>query len=250
MLAAAGRGLPDLECGVQMPMSSVAERIVLRADHLPSPLHNNCSGKHAGFICTACHLGIDPRGYVQPDHPVQHAVTAALADLTGTQLGATNRGIDGCSIPAYAIPLDRLAGAFARMTTGEGLAPGRAAAARRILDACMTEPFMVAGSGRFDTDVMPLFPGRLFVKGGAEGVYCGALPEAGLGIALKIDDGASRASETAMAAVIASRLTASDDAADTAFARWRAAPVRNRRGITVGEVRPTAELLDALGRGP
>ena len=250
MLAAAGRSVADLECGVQMPMSSLAERMLLRADHLPSPLHNNCSGKHAGFICTACHLGIDPKGYVLPDHPVQRAVTAALADLTGTELGAANRGIDGCSIPAYAIPLDRLARAFARMATGEGLGPARAAAAKRILDACMAEPFMVAGSGRFDTDVMPLFPGRLFVKGGAEGVYCGALPEAGLGIAIKIDDGASRASETAMAAVIASRLAASDDAARAAFARWLAPPVRNRRGIAVGEVRPTAGLLEALGRGP
>jgi L-asparaginase II len=134
------------------------------------------------------------------------------------------------------------------MATGEGIAPARAAAAKRILNSCMAEPFMVAGSGRFDTDVMPLFPGRLFVKGGAEGVYCGAFPETGLGVAIKIDDGASRASEAAMAAVIASRLAASDDAARTAFARWLAPPVRNRRGVAVGEVRPTAGLLEALGR--
>jgi L-asparaginase II len=241
MLAAAGRSVVDLECGVQIPMSSLADRMLLRGDHLPSPLHNNCSGKHAGFICTACHLGVDPKGYVLPDHPIQRAVTAALAELTGAELGAANRGIDGCSIPAYAIPLDRLARAFARMGTGEGLGPARAAAAKRILESCMAEPFMVAGSGRFDTDVMPLFPGHLFVKGGAEGVYCGAFPEAGFGIAIKIDDGASRASEVAMAAVIASRLTPSDDAARTAFARWLAPPVRNRRGI--------AELLDALARG-
>jgi L-asparaginase II len=249
MLAMAGRSLVDLECGVQMPMSSLAERMLLRADHLPSPLHNNCSGKHAGFICTACHLGIDPKGYVLPDHPVQRAVTAALADLTGTELGAANRGIDGCSIPAYAMPLDRLAHAFAKMATGEGLGPARAAAARRILDACMAEPFMVAGSSRFDTDIMLLFRGRLFVKGGAEGVYCAAFADAGLGVAIKIDDGASRASEAAMAAVIASQSAASDDAARTAFARWLAPPVKNRRGVAVGQIRPTAGLLDALGRG-
>ena len=132
------------------------------------------------------------------------------------------------------------------MATGEGLAPARAAAAKRILDACMAEPFMVAGSGRFDTDVMPLFPGRLFVKGGAEGVYCGALPEAGLGIAIKIDDGASRASETVMAAVVAALLTTSGDAVPGGFARWLAPPVENRRGIAVGEIRPTSGLLEAL----
>jgi L-asparaginase II len=246
MLAAAGRSVVDLECGVQMPTSSLAERMLLRADRLPGPLHNNCSGKHAGFICTACHLGVDPKGYVLPDHPVQRAVTAALADLTGTELGDANRGVDGCSIPAYAIPLDRLARAFAKMATGDGVGPVRAAAARRILDACMAEPFMVAGSGRFCTDVMPLFPGRLFVKGGAEGVYCGALPEAGLGIAIKIDDGTSRASETVMAAVVAALLTMPGDTVPGGFARWLAPPIRNRRGIAVGEIRPTAGLLDAL----
>ena len=249
MLAAAGRSAADLECGVQMPMSSLAERLLIRDDKLPSPLHNNCSGKHAGFICTACHLGIDPKGYVLPDHPAQKAVTAALAELTGTVLGEANRGVDGCSIPAYAIPLDRVARAFARMATGEGLSPARATAARRIVEACMAEPFMVAGSGRFCTDVMPLFPGRLFVKGGAEGVYCAAFPESGLGVALKIDDGASRASETAMAAVIAA-LLARDDASPSEFARWLTPPVKNRRGLTVGEVRPTAGLVDAMRSPP
>lgn len=250
MLAAAGRSVADLECGVQMPTSSLAERMLLRADHLPSPLHNNCSGKHAGFICTACHLGIDPKGYVHPDHPVQRTVTAALADLTGTGLGEADRGIDGCSIPAYAIPLDRLAHAFARMATGAGLGPARAAAAKRILAACMAEPFMVAGSGRFDADVIPLFSGRLFVKTGAEGVYCGAFPDLGLGVAIKIDDGATRASETAMAAVIASRLAPTDDGARAAFSRWLAPPVRNRRGVIVGDTRPTAGLVTALGGFP
>ena len=245
MLAAAGRSVADLGCGTQMPMSSVAERSLIRSDGLPSPLHNNCSGKHAGFICTACHLGLEPKGYVLPDHPVQRAVTAALSDLTGTPLDDRNRGVDGCSIPAYAIPLHRVARAFAKMATGEGLVPARAAAAKRILDACMAEPFMVAGSGRFCTDVMPLFPGRLFVKGGAEGVYCAAFPETGLGVVLKIDDGATRGSETAMAAVIEA-LLAPDDAPGPEFARWLAPAVKNRRGLTVGEVRPAAGLLEAM----
>lgn len=248
MLAAAGRSAADLECGTHMPMSSLAERALIRANRLPGPLHNNCSGKHAGFICTACHLGIDPRGYVLPDHPVQRAVTAALSDLTGTELDEANRGVDGCSIPAYAIPLDRLARGFAKMATGEGLAPARARAARLILDACMNEPFMVAGSGRFCTDIMPLFPGRLFVKGGAEGVYCAAFPAAGLGVALKIDDGATRGAEGAMAAIVAAMLGA--DAAMTPAMRHRLTPpVKNRRGVTVGEVRPVSGLIETIRGG-
>jgi L-asparaginase II len=248
MLAAAGRSASDLECGTHMPMSSLAERTLLRANRLPGPLHNNCSGKHAGFICTACHLGVDPKGYVLPDHPVQREVTAALADVSGTELGAANRAVDGCSIPAYAIPLERLARGFAKMATGEGLSPSRAAAARRILDACMAEPFMVAGSGRFCTDVMPLFAGRLFLKGGAEGVYCAAFPESGIGVALKIDDGATRASEVAMAAVIAALLE-SDGAQSSAFRHRLTTPVKSRRGVTVGEMRPVSGLVETIRRG-
>ncbi len=245
MLAAAGRGIMDLECGTHMPMSSVAERTLIRADRLAGPQHNNCSGKHAGFVCTACHLGLDPNGYVEPDHPVQRAVTAALSALTDTRLDDANRGIDGCSIPAYAIPLERLARAFARMATGEGLAPARAAAARRILDACMAEPFLVGGSGRFCSEIMPLFPGRLMAKVGAEGVYCAALPDLGLGVALKIDDGAARAAEVAMAAVAGAFLSP-DEGRAAAFEALRRPPLRNRRALVVGGLQPAAALVTAL----
>jgi len=245
MLAAAGRTAADLECGTHMPTSSVAERALIRAGHPAGPLHNNCSGKHAGFICTACHLGLDPRGYVLPDHPVQRDVTAALADLTATPLGAENRGVDGCSIPTYAIPLDRLARAFARMATGEGLAPLRAAAAKRLLAACMAEPFMVAGTGRFCSDVMPLFPGRLFVKTGAEGVYCAAVPELGLGVAIKADDGGTRAAETAMAATIAALFPEAESVGGR-FDRWLRRPILNRRGAETGVLRAGEGLVEAL----
>ncbi|MCB1499281.1 MAG: asparaginase [Bauldia sp.] len=249
MLAAAGRSVADLECGTHMPTSSVAERALIRAGHPASPLHNNCSGKHAGFICTACHLGLDPEGYVLPDHPVQREVTAVLADLTATPLDAANRGVDGCSIPAYAVPLDRLARAFARMATGEGLPPLRAAAAKRLLAACMVEPFMVAGTGRFCSDVMPLFPGRLFVKTGAEGVYCAAVPELGLGVALKVDDGGTRAAETAMAATIAALLPEARTLG-LPFDRWLKRPIMNHRRTVTGNVGPSAGLVDALQAVP
>jgi L-asparaginase II len=245
MLARAGRSLADLECGVHMPAAEAAAAALIRAGVEPNALHNNCSGKHAGFICLACHRGLDPRGYVKPDHPAQREITATLGALTGARLSEDVRGVDGCSIPTYAIPLDKLARGFARFVTGEGLAPSRAHAAKRLLSACMSEPFMVAGTGRFCTGAMTLFSGRLFVKTGAEGVFCAAFPELGLGVALKCDDGASRASETLMAAVIEAFLPMTDRER-ARFADRLAPPVQSRRGAKVGEIRPVAGLVESL----
>ena len=248
MLAAAGRSVADLECGPQVPMSRVAADALVSAGLVPSALHNNCSGKHAGFICTACHLGIDPKGYVAPDHPVQQAIAATIGELTDTQLDADNRGVDGCSIPTWAIPLDRLALAFARLVTGEGMGAGRAAAARRLIDACFAEPFMVAGTDRFCTDTMTRFGRRVFVKTGAEGVFCAAFPDSGLGIALKCDDGATRASETAMAAVIDALLPMAAGERE-GYADRLAPPIHSRLGQVVGAVRPVEGLVAALREG-
>ncbi len=245
MLAAAGRGEADLECGVSWPANRDAANALVRAGERPSALHDNCSGKHAGFICLACHMGVDPEGYVRADHPVQREVTATLTALTDTELGDDNRAVDGCSIPTYAIPLDKLALAFARFATGEGLSSARASAAARLRAACTAEPAMVAGTGRFCTRALSLFGGRLFVKGGAEGVYCAAFPELGLGVALKCDDGASRASETLMAAVITAFVTM-NAAERVQFADYTMPPVMSRAGVRIGEVRPVAGLVGSL----
>jgi L-asparaginase II len=248
MLEKCGRTLADLECGVQVPSNRAAADALVRVGAAPSPLHNNCSGKHAGFICLACHLGADPKGYVAPDHPVQRAVTATLAATTGAALGADVFAVDGCSIPAYAIPLDRLALAFARLVTGEGEPPERAAAARRLFDACMGNPSLVGGAGRFCTEVMANFSGRVFVKTGAEGVYCGAIPEIGIGIAVKCDDGATRAAETMVAAVLAAFLPMTEPERGLFSARL-ARPVESRLGEKVGEIRPVAGLVEAIQDG-
>ena len=109
-----------------------------------------------------------------------------MAEVTGAEHGERNRGIDGCSIPTYAVPLKNLATGFARMATGNGLSAERARAAKRLFAACMAEPFYVAGTGRADVSLMEAAPGRIFVKTGAEGVYCAAVPELGLGIALQM----------------------------------------------------------------
>jgi len=252
MLAKAGLDAGALECGAHWPGLDTATRALAARGGVPSALHNNCSGKHAGFACLACVLsgGVDLRrfvgGYVQPGHAVMRQVSAALQAATGCDLSTAPRGSDGCSIPTYGIPLPQLALAFARVATGVGLSPEHARAARRLREAVAREPFMVGGTGRFDTRLMQRLGERAFVKVGAEGVYCAALPERGLGVAIKMDDGNNaRAAEVVMAAVIEALLPLSDD--EAAFMRSLSRPVlHNWNGIEVGGLRPAAALPPAL----
>jgi L-asparaginase II len=148
---------------------------------------------------------------------------------------------DGCSVPTWAMPLVALARGFARFGTGVGLSPGRAKAAARLREACAAHPWHVAGTGRFCTEVMQYFGARVFVKTGAEGVYCAALPEQGLGIAVKCDDGAGRAAEVTMAATLARLLPQDTDRA--ALERFVRPTLRNWNGIAVGSLRPTEALV-------
>jgi L-asparaginase II len=157
------------------------------------------------------------------------------------------RGVDGCSIPTYALPLRALALAFARVATGQGLSPAHAAAALRLRQAVAQAPFMVAGSGRLDTLLMEALGERLFCKVGAEGVYCAALPELGLGVALKIDDGNNaRAAEVAMAALV-ERLLPLEGEAATLVASRSDLVMRNWRGIEVGRLRAAIALRAGVG---
>ncbi len=242
MLAAAGLSAADLECGPQWPSRRIAGNALVAAGAEPGPEHNNCSGKHTGFLCFAVHSGFETGGYVEPDHPAQKAVRAALEDLTGAAHAADHCGRDGCSIPTYAVPLKVLASGFARFGTGAGLAPERAAAAGRIFDAAVAEPWHVAGTGRFCTAVMQALGDLALVKTGAEGVFCGAIPSLGLGIALKCDDGAARGSEAMMAEVLTRLLP---DRAD-ALEQRRIVAVKSRRGRPVGEVRPVSAAFAGL----
>ena len=239
MLEQCGRDVDALECGVHWPSNVEAARRLSALGETPSALHNNCSGKHAGFVCLSCAAGVAPRGYVKGGHFVQREVKAALEAVTRTRLD--DGAIDGCAIPTYAIPLDALAVGFARFGSGQGLAPARAAAARRIREAVAAFPFFVAGAARFDTSVMTALGPRAFVKTGAEGVYCAALPELGLGVAIKCEDGATRAAEVAMAAVIGRFLQLGDDERD-ALAPVFEPVLRNWSGEAVGSIRPGATL--------
>jgi len=235
-LAKIGLSEADLECGTHLPFhEGSAHALVCRHEH-PSALHNNCSGKHTGFLTTAVHLGEKTKGYIRYDHPVQQRILGVLEQMTGCGLGDAPWAADGCSIPTIAIPLEGLAFAMARIADPDDLPSSRRAAVLRIRKAWAAHPFLVAGTGRFDTEMMQACHGRVMTKVGAEGVFCAALPEYGLGVALKIDDGADRAANVAMAAIL-KRIGALDDADQDAAGRWLAPEIKTRQGVTVGVVR-------------
>ncbi len=177
MLEKAGFDGSALECGAHWPSNQDAMIALAREGGSPAALHNNCSGKHSGFLCTCRHIGLKHEGYVKREHPYQQMIAEVMTEVTGAAHGADNSGVDGCSIPTYAVPLKNLAVGFARMATGTGLAPERAKAARRLFAACMAEPFYVSGTGRADLKLMQAGAGKIFAKTGAEGVYCAALPD-------------------------------------------------------------------------
>jgi L-asparaginase II len=239
MLAKAGRDAACLECGVQWPTNSRAAHALAASGATATALHNNCSGKHSGFICLACDRAEDPAGYIRPEHPTMREVTAALADLTGATLDESNRAVDGCSIPTYAIPLRALALAFARFGAAADMPADRAAATRRIRAAVAANPMLVAGTGRFDTRIMQALGPRVFSKGGAEGAYCAAIPELGYGIAVKCDDGAGRAAQIATAALIGHFLGVADEPVVADLTR---PTLTNWNGLEIGTAQPAGAL--------
>lgn len=233
-----GLSAADLECGAHMPTNGKA-RDALRAAGLdPSPLHNNCSGKHSGMLSVALAMGVPTAGYVEREHDVQRAVRAAVEYVIGEDLTEDRCGTDGCSIPTWAAPLRAWARGFARMATGRGLDAGHAQGAQMLFDAATSHPHLVAGTGHLDTLVMEAFQGRVMQKGGAEGVQCGAIRDKGWGYALKCDDGNMQASHVMVAALLLKY--ADPDASQRAvLEQFVRQPTRNVRGTVVGEMRAT-----------
>lgn len=232
MLRKLGHDATVLACGVHWPTSREAANALAEAGQTPTPLHNNCSGKHAGFVALAAARSLDTGNYVDPRHPVMREVSAALAEVLGVRLEDAPQGIDGCAIPAYAVPLRALAAGFARFGTGQFLPRDFAQAAAVLRRAVAKHPMMVAGAGRFDTEIASALGEAAFVKVGAEGVQCGALPGLGLGFAIKCDDGAMRASEAACAALLRRYL-----GAGLVLDRLASPPLTNWSGRHVGSVR-------------
>ena len=232
-----GLGESDLACGAHASRYEPVAEAMIRRGEKPTRIFNNCSGKHTGFLTVARHWDIATRGYEQVAHPVQQAVAAALRELTDAK--ELTYGIDGCAAPNFATTLTQFARAAARMAAPDKLAAGRAAASRRLIAAMIAYPELVSGTGRACAALMRAATGRAAVKAGAEGFYAGWIPSPGLGIAIKIDDGAGRASETAIAAVLDALGLLDDSEPARKVLR---APVLNTRGTAVGERRPSAAL--------
>ena len=232
-LARLGLSEDDLACGAHPPLHPPAAAALLRAGASPRRVHNNCSGKHAGMLAAALHQGLATRGYELADHPLQRQIAAALAGLAGLERLA-EPGIDGCGLPNHPLPLRALARAAATLVDSAGQPPARSAALTRLAQAMQARPELVAGTGRCCTAVMQAAPGVL-AKTGAEGVYLGAVGATGLGLAIKAEDGGTRAAETALLAVL-DHLGALGEAARAALDRWRRPNLRNFSGLTVGEI--------------
>jgi L-asparaginase II len=244
-LGGLGMGESDLRCGVHLPKDADTRYSLRRRGVAADQFHNNCSGKHCGFLTVSQHLG-GSADYIDPTHPVQQAVRQATEEVTGE----TVRGfaIDGCSAPNFAISIGGLATAMARFATPEvSFTSTRAAAALRLREAMAAHPELVAGERNHVTELIRTCRGRAVVKGGAEGMYVAMLPEKGLGIALKIDDGAKRGTQAAIAALLA-RYGALERA-DPVYGAMADAPILNCRGIAHGHLRAAETLLaDPVGR--
>jgi len=233
----------DLECGAHPPRRGKDRKRLILDGRDAGAAHNNCSGKHTGFLSSAKHLGLSTRGYIERAHPVQTAVLDILASLGDTGFDDVPEGFDGCGIPVAGISLHSLALAFARFADHEMLSQKRAQAAQRVFEAMVDEPFMVAGTDRWCTRALRAGSGAFIVKTGAEGVFCAAVPRAKIGIAIKIDDGAHRASESAMGAVLAS-IPGLEQCFAGEHSNLVTTSVLNVAGRQVGEIRPQAQSRD------
>lgn len=232
----------DLECGAHPPTYPASEAARIRDAISPGPFMNNCSGKHSGFLTLAIHRGWETRGYIAYEHPVQATLRQILGEMADYSLEAAPWGLDGCSIPTIALPLNRIALAMARLARPEGLAPQRAAACRRIAQAMAEEPYMVAGRNRCASETMARTSGRVLLKSGAEGVYCAFHPGRGLGLALKVDDGRKEASEVLIGAILR-RHGLLEPAELTDLRSFFGRDIANAAGRIVGRFRVAEEEL-------
>lgn len=232
-----GLGDDDLRCGPQASRDKALRIEMIRAGEEPCQVHNNCSGKHAGFLTLARHLKAGP-DYIDPDHPVQRACLDAFEEVTGQT--SPGYGVDGCSAPNFATTMHAMARAMAWFATAGTRSDRQSAAAQSLVEAMYAHPHLVAGEGRACTLLMRASPERIALKTGAEGYFVAILPERGMGVAIKAADGATRAAECAVAAVLV-RLGVLDPAHPD-VARFLTPEIRNRRDLVVGEIRPAQSL--------
>ncbi len=230
ILNKAGLSEKDLQNGAHPPMYSPAAAELAARGEEPRCVHGNCSGKHAGMLAVCVHEGWNLTSYRDPDHPLQRRILELVAVVCGVAADDIRLGGDGCGVPAFALPLKGLATGFARLTTGEGLPEEVSEAARSVREAVQEYPYMVAGTGRFDTRLMR---GTEFIaKSGAEAVFAAGSPD-GRGFALKVSDGASRAVPPAALPLLGHPEVEASD-----LESWKHPVVTDLEGNPVGDLLP------------
>lgn len=242
MLEKAGLKESDLACGPHWPFDRKSAAELSRSGQKPGAIHNNCSGKHAGMLAFMKYTGQSLGGYTMPERSVQRRISVLLEDFVMEPFDPAHCAIDGCSVPTWSASLKGWATAFARFGSGVGISPERHAACKRLMQACFNEPHLVAGEKRSCSYILEMLKGKAFVKEGAEGVYCGALPELGLGIALKIDDGNGKAADLLMMNLLA--LVIQEKAEE--LEKERKHILKNWNGQQVGERRLAMRVQDTI----
>jgi L-asparaginase II len=234
MLSAIGLEEGDLACGPHEPLSNRGAKLLRDTGDRPTRLHNNCSGKHAAMLASAKTAGYDMVGYERSGHSVQRCCLESVAKWTGLPADQIGQAVDGCGVVEFALPLEQMARAYARLACSSSNGAG---AAKRIVGAMKTRPFLVGGTDRFDSILIEETGGRVVAKIGAEGVHCAALLDQGIGVAIKVEDGAQRAQFPALIRLL-QLLDALPAQLSPRLDEFLARQLRNTRGETVGEIRP------------
>ncbi len=230
-----------LGCGPQLPVDAATARRLLASGGVPRPIHNNCSGKHAAMLATCSVMGWPLKGYVEPEHPCQQAVTAALQEMLGVDLDHAPRGIDGCGLTTYATPLSAIARGFAAGTADPAF--------QRAQDAMAAHPFLVAGTGRFDTALLEAAGDRVTAKIGGAAVWAAVVRPGGPGIAIKLEAGGAEAIPVVAIAVL-QRLGVLDAELSDRLRPFATLPVRNWAGLKVGDIRAERIELVSIESSP
>lgn len=236
-----GLGPEYLQCGVHPPLHGPSKRALLAEGSKPTELHSTCSGKHAGMLTLGQYRKLTLEGYYLSEHPIQQEMLRAVADMTGLVPEEIPLGIDGCGVPVFGMTLEKMAYAYARLAAPSDLPEEKKEACEVVKKAMTAHPLMVAGTGRFTTDLIKAAGERLIAKDGAESVYCIGVPEKGWGIALKVEDGSGRALGPAVISILDQLGLLKADEKETLAVHGRR-KIKNYRKEIIGEIRPAVEL--------
>lgn len=228
----------DLACGPHDPSSQRGAKIVRESGERPTRLHNNCSGKHSAMLAMAHQKGWSTRGYEGPEHNVQRAILHEISLWTGVPCNKITQAVDGCGVVVFGMTLERMARAYSRFAVAAARGEEYP---RRVVNAMSNHPFLVGGTDRFDSALIAETNGRVVSKVGAEGVHCALLPERGIGVAVKVEDGAQRALVPALIRLL-QEIDALPVPLPPKLAELTHKPVKNTRGETVGEITMRADI--------